>query len=177
MMVICIKPHLSSISSSIHEKVTQQWGRVEKSVVYKKACIIKVTGYSKDPINSLSINPLIIVIMIIIAMKWIIIKQYCEWFWFSLQVLNTNIFCILRKAQWSITLNTYLHLLCLEAQNYTTIEKIDSFRIHKFTDIWFRFCSTFHYFYLLIGTLCTLSFFSLGDRYPENQWRTFYTTN
>ena len=40
MMVICIKQHLSNIWSSIYEKVKQHWGRVEKSVAYKKkACI------------------------------------------------------------------------------------------------------------------------------------------
>ena len=30
MLVICIKQHLSNIWSSIHGKVKQQWGRVEK---------------------------------------------------------------------------------------------------------------------------------------------------
>ena len=30
MMVMCIKQHLSNISSSIHEKVQQHWGWVEK---------------------------------------------------------------------------------------------------------------------------------------------------
>ena len=36
-MVICIKQHLSNIWSSIHEKVKQHWGWVEKSVAYKKS--------------------------------------------------------------------------------------------------------------------------------------------
>ena len=36
MMVICIKQHLSNIWSSIHEKVKQHWGWVEK-----KALLIK----------------------------------------------------------------------------------------------------------------------------------------
>ena len=35
MMVICIKQHLRNIWSSIHEKVKQHWGWVEKSVAYK----------------------------------------------------------------------------------------------------------------------------------------------
>ena len=39
MMLIRIKQHLSNIWSSIHEKVKQHWGWVEKSVAYKKACI------------------------------------------------------------------------------------------------------------------------------------------
>ena len=30
LMVICIKQHLGKILSSIHEKVKQQWGWVEK---------------------------------------------------------------------------------------------------------------------------------------------------
>ena len=38
IMLICIKQHLSNIWSSIHEKVKQHWGWVEKSVTYKKAC-------------------------------------------------------------------------------------------------------------------------------------------
>ena len=41
--VICIKQHLINIWSSIHEKVKQHWGWVEKSVACKKACI------SRDP--------------------------------------------------------------------------------------------------------------------------------
>ena len=32
MLIICIKEHLSNIRSSIHEKVMQYWGWVEKSV-------------------------------------------------------------------------------------------------------------------------------------------------
>ena len=36
MIVICIKQHLSNILSSIHEKVKQHWGWVEKIVAYKK---------------------------------------------------------------------------------------------------------------------------------------------
>ena len=36
MMLICIKQHLSNILSSIHEKVKQHWGWVEK-----KALLIK----------------------------------------------------------------------------------------------------------------------------------------
>ena len=38
MMLIRTKQHLSNIWSSIHEKVKQHWGWVEKSVAYKKAC-------------------------------------------------------------------------------------------------------------------------------------------
>ena len=38
-MVICFKQHLSNIWSSIHEKVKQQWGWVEKRrCLLKKAC-------------------------------------------------------------------------------------------------------------------------------------------
>ena len=36
MMTVCIKHHLSNIWSSIHEKVKQHWGWVEKSIDYKK---------------------------------------------------------------------------------------------------------------------------------------------
>ena len=36
MMAICIKQHLSNISSSIHEKRKQHWSRVEKTVAYEK---------------------------------------------------------------------------------------------------------------------------------------------
>ena len=40
MMFIRIKQHVNNIWSSIHEKVKQHWGWVEKSVAYKKkACI------------------------------------------------------------------------------------------------------------------------------------------
>ena len=42
MMVACIKQHLSKIWSSIHEKVQQHWGWIEKSINYKKneACVL-----------------------------------------------------------------------------------------------------------------------------------------
>ena len=46
MMLICIKQHLSNIWSSIHRKVKQNWGWVEKSVyalglkVLQKSCEI-----------------------------------------------------------------------------------------------------------------------------------------
>ena len=36
MMLTCIKQHASDIWSSVHEKVEQQWGWVEKSVAYDK---------------------------------------------------------------------------------------------------------------------------------------------
>ena len=39
MMVISIKQHQSNIWSSIHEKVKQHSGRVEKSVAYKKESV------------------------------------------------------------------------------------------------------------------------------------------
>ena len=38
MMFIYIKQHLSNIWSSIHEKVKQYRGWIEKSVAYKKTC-------------------------------------------------------------------------------------------------------------------------------------------
>ena len=40
MMVICIKEHPNNIWSSIHEKVKQHWGWVEKKelLIKKKAC-------------------------------------------------------------------------------------------------------------------------------------------
>ena len=41
MMVICIKQHLNNIWGSIHEKVKQYWGWVEKSIAYKKSVYIK----------------------------------------------------------------------------------------------------------------------------------------
>ena len=39
MMLLCIKQHLSNIGSSIHEKVKQHWGWVDKSVASKKKCV------------------------------------------------------------------------------------------------------------------------------------------
>ena len=37
MVAICVREHLCNIWSSIHEKVKQHWGRVEKKkVAYKK---------------------------------------------------------------------------------------------------------------------------------------------
>ena len=39
MMLICIKQHLNNIWSSIHERVQQRWGWVEKKCcLYKKVC-------------------------------------------------------------------------------------------------------------------------------------------
>ena len=35
MMLICIKQHISNIWSSIHKKVKQHWGWVEKNIAYK----------------------------------------------------------------------------------------------------------------------------------------------
>ena len=40
MKDVSIKQHLSNIWRSIHEKVKQHWGWVEKSVAYKKAFIL-----------------------------------------------------------------------------------------------------------------------------------------
>ena len=37
MMLICIKQQLSSIWSSIYEKIQQHWGLIEKSDAYKKS--------------------------------------------------------------------------------------------------------------------------------------------
>ena len=37
MMLLCVKQNLSNIWSSIHEKVKQHRGWVEKSVAYKKS--------------------------------------------------------------------------------------------------------------------------------------------
>ena len=34
IMLICVKQHLNNIGSSIHEKVKQNWGLVEKTVAY-----------------------------------------------------------------------------------------------------------------------------------------------
>ena len=50
MMVICIKQHLSNIWSSIHEKVKQHWGWVEKNVAYKKNVylLVLITGRYKN---------------------------------------------------------------------------------------------------------------------------------
>ena len=36
MIAICIKQHLNNICNSIHKKVKQHWGWVEKSVAYKE---------------------------------------------------------------------------------------------------------------------------------------------
>ena len=41
MVFKCIKQHLSNIRISIHEKVKQHWGWVEKSVAYLKKRVIK----------------------------------------------------------------------------------------------------------------------------------------
>ena len=46
MMVMCTKQHLSNIWNSIHEKVMQHWGSVEKSVVHKRSAYID--KYSKQ---------------------------------------------------------------------------------------------------------------------------------
>ena len=44
MMVICIKQHLRNIWSSVHEKINQHWGWVEKkcALIMKKACICAI---------------------------------------------------------------------------------------------------------------------------------------
>ena len=41
MMLICIKQHLSSIWSSIHENVINTEAELTKSVAYKKACVLE----------------------------------------------------------------------------------------------------------------------------------------
>ena len=38
MILISMKQHLSNILSSIHEKVKQHWGWIEKTVALKKPC-------------------------------------------------------------------------------------------------------------------------------------------
>ena len=47
MMLICIKQYLSNIWSSIHERVKQHWGWVEKGVAYKES--VYFVGTSNDP--------------------------------------------------------------------------------------------------------------------------------
>ena len=42
VMIICIKQQLSNLRSSLHEKVKQYRGWVEKRVAYKKKRVIKV---------------------------------------------------------------------------------------------------------------------------------------
>ena len=37
MVLTCIKQHLSNIWGSVHGKVKQHWGWIEKSVSYKKS--------------------------------------------------------------------------------------------------------------------------------------------
>ena len=54
MMSVCIKQHLSNISSSIHEKVKQHWGWAEKSAAYEKSAKPKLTVTIK--FNLLNIN-------------------------------------------------------------------------------------------------------------------------
>ena len=41
MMVVCIKQHLSNIWNSIHEKVKQHWGSVEKTLLIKKLFVLR----------------------------------------------------------------------------------------------------------------------------------------
>ena len=52
MMLICIKRHLRNIWSSIHEKVKQRWGWLEK-----KALVIKKSVYFVDTYNESVFNP------------------------------------------------------------------------------------------------------------------------
>ena len=52
MMVIYIKQHLRNICCSIHEKVKQHWGWVEKSAAYKEeACnwFISFANFERIP--------------------------------------------------------------------------------------------------------------------------------
>ena len=42
-MLLCIKQHLSNIWSSIHEKVKQHWGWVEKKVLFIKKRVLSYT--------------------------------------------------------------------------------------------------------------------------------------
>ena len=46
MIAICIKQHLNNIWNSIHKKVKQHWGWVEKSVAYKekRVCFICIAN-------------------------------------------------------------------------------------------------------------------------------------
>ena len=52
MMLICIKRHPRNIWSSIHEKVKQRWGWLEK-----KALVIKKSVYFVDTYNESVFNP------------------------------------------------------------------------------------------------------------------------
>ena len=45
MMLIFIKQHLSNIWSSIHDKVKQHWGLVEKICCLEKKCVIISSQY------------------------------------------------------------------------------------------------------------------------------------
>ena len=46
MIHICTRQHLSNTWSSIHKKVNQHWGRVEK-----KGCVLKKRVFSKVPLK------------------------------------------------------------------------------------------------------------------------------
>ena len=50
MMFICIRQHLSNIWSSFHEKVKQLWDWIEKSVGYKKNCVLLHNFYARFPL-------------------------------------------------------------------------------------------------------------------------------
>ena len=49
MILICIKQHLSNIWSSIHEKVKQHWGWIEKKRFLQKKLVILIGMKSKVP--------------------------------------------------------------------------------------------------------------------------------
>ena len=47
ILLIYIKQQLINISGSIHEKVKQHWGWVERSVAYKKKACLRLLRYFK----------------------------------------------------------------------------------------------------------------------------------
>ena len=50
LVLVCIKQHLSNISSSIYEKVKQHWGWLKKRVAYKKRRVSQL--FSVSPLSS-----------------------------------------------------------------------------------------------------------------------------
>ena len=50
IMALYSKQHLNNIWSSIHEKVKQHWGWVEKSVAYKKR-VARINSSDQHPVS------------------------------------------------------------------------------------------------------------------------------
>ena len=98
MMLVCIKQHLNNIWSSIHEKVKQHWGWVEKKRFFLKSAYMNLICFTNIFWNWVEM--------------FLFIKAICVLFWHKLTETQCGLFC---KKSYNITWGE-IHWLSFQSQ-------------------------------------------------------------